>query len=243
MKSIPPIHKVKGYGTGNIYIIDAGEELVLVDSGIPQDYMLVVDRIKSLGRSPVEVGHIILTHFHMDHAGSAAAFKRLSHAAVYAHEAEVGYLRGDEQISSVYSRGVVGSLVSLIPAAAAGIARVPAVEVDVACSDGQVIDVLGGMRVIHSPGHTPGSASFFWEEQGVLFTGDCMINTYHVLTLPTNGFSVDFEQAAGSICKVVDEVEDEDVRLICTGHGPFVEDYADEKLLKVRGKMMRRGKA
>jgi glyoxylase-like metal-dependent hydrolase (beta-lactamase superfamily II) len=243
LKSIPPIHKVKGYGTGNIYIIEADEELVLVDTGVPQDYMLVVDRIKSLGRSPVEVGHIILTHFHLDHAGSAAAFKRLSHARVYAHEADVPYLQGDKHISSVYARGAIGTLVSLVPVAAARIARVPTVEVDVACSDGEVIDVLGGMRVIHAPGHTPGSSAFFWEEQGVLFTGDSIINTYHFLSLPTNGFSVDFDQAARSICKVVDEVEDEDVRLLCAGHGPFVEDYADEKLLKVRGKMMRKGQA
>ena len=243
MKSIPPIHKVKGYGTGNIYIIEGAEELVLVDTGVPQDYMLVVDRIKSLGRSPVEVGHIILTHFHLDHAGSAAAFRRLSHAKVYAHEDDVPYIQGDRKISSVYPRGVIGKLVSMVPIAAARIARVPEVTVDVPCSDGQVIDVLGGMRVIHAPGHTPGSAAFFWEEQGVLFTGDSIINTYHFLSLPTNGFSVDFDQAAGSICKVVDEVEDEDVRLVCAGHGPFVEDYADEKLLRVRGKMMRRDKA
>ena len=243
MKSIPPVHQVKGYGTGNIYIIDGGEELVLVDCGVPQDYGLVVDRIKSLGRSPVEVGHIVLTHFHLDHAGSAAAFKRLSHAAVYAHEDDAPVLQGDKQISSVYPRGAIGKAVSLVPAAAATIARVPTVAVDVACKDGQVIDVLGGMRVIHAPGHTPGSAVYFWPEQGVLFTGDAIINTYHFLTLPTNGFSVDFDQAAGSICKVVDEVEGEDVRLLCTGHGPMVDDCPQEKLLKVRGKMMRRAKA
>lgn len=77
----------------------------------------------------------------------------------------------------------------------------------------------------------------------VLFTGDSIINTYHFLSLPTNGFSVDFDQAARSICKVVDEVEDEDVRLVCTGHGPFVDEGAGEELLKVRGKMMRKGQA
>jgi glyoxylase-like metal-dependent hydrolase (beta-lactamase superfamily II) len=242
MKSIPPVYRIKGYGTGNTYIVEGGEGLVIIDTGVPRDYMLIVDRIKSMGRSPVEVSDILLTHFHLDHAGSAAAFKRLSHAKVYAHAAEVPFLQGDESMSSVYRRGVVGTAISLIPAAASIIARVPPVDVDVPCEDGQVIDVLGGIRVIHAPGHTPGSAVYFWEEKGILFTGDAMINTYHVLTLPTNGFSVDFDQAARSIAKVVDSVEDEGVWLLCTGHGPMVDEYAEEKLLKVRGKMMKHGR-
>lgn len=243
MESCAPIEKVKGYGSGNIYIVQSDDEIVLVDTGIPQDYRLIVDRIKSLGRSPVEVSAILLTHFHMDHSGSAAAFKRLSHASVYAHAADVPYIQGDETISSVYPRGVVGKSLSIVPAAATMIARVPAVEVDVPCEDGQVIPVLGGMRVIHAPGHTPGSAAWFWAERGILFTGDCIINTYHFLTLPTNGFSVDFPQAARSICKVVDEVEDQGVWMICTGHGPIVDDYAEEKLQKVRGRMIKKGNA
>ena len=108
MKSIPPVNKVTGYGTGNVYIIEDEDELVLIDTGVPQDYMLLVDRIKSLGRSPVEVAHIFLTHFHVDHAGSAAAFRRLSHCSVYAHEADVPFIQGDDSISSSTRRACWG---------------------------------------------------------------------------------------------------------------------------------------
>lgn len=242
MKSVPPVNVVKGYGTGNIYIIDAGEELVLIDTGVPQDYKMLVDRIKSMGRSPVEVGHIIISHFHVDHAGSAAAFKRLSHASVYAHADDVPYIQGDDSISSIYKKGVLGRAASMVPATAATVTRVPPVEVDVACADGDIIPVLGGLRVIHCPGHTPGTAAFYWEEKGILFTGDSIINTYHFLTLPTIGFSVDFDQAHQSVCKLVDEVEDEGVWMVACGHGPLVTDYAKEKLLKLRGKLMLKGK-
>jgi glyoxylase-like metal-dependent hydrolase (beta-lactamase superfamily II) len=243
MKTITPVNKVTGYGTGNVYIIETDDELVLIDTGVPQDYMLLVDRIKSLGRSPVEVGHILLSHFHVDHAGSAAAFKRLSHAKVYAHADDVPYIQGDDSISSIYPKGVIGRAASLLPIAAAALTRVPPVEVDLACADGEVIPILGGLRVIHAPGHTPGSVAFFWEEEGILFTGDSIINTYHFLTLPTVGFSVDFDEAARSICKLVDTVEDEGVRMVCCGHGPMVDDYPKEKLLKLRGDLMRKGKA
>ena len=243
MKTITPVNKVTGYGTGNVYIIETDDELVLIDTGVPQDYRLLVDRIKSLGRSPVEVGHILLSHFHVDHAGSAAAFKRLSHAKVYAHADDVPYIQGDDSISSIYPKGVIGRAASLLPIAAAALTRVPPVEVDVACADGEVIPILGGLRVIHAPGHTPGSVAFFWEEEGILFTGDSIINTYHFLTLPTIGFSVDFDEAARSICKLVDTVEDEGVRMVCCGHGPMVDDYPKEKLLKLHGDLMRKGKA
>ncbi|MFH1151152.1 MAG: MBL fold metallo-hydrolase [Actinomycetota bacterium] len=242
MKSIPPVHKVFGYLTGNIYIIEADDELVLIDAGAPQDYMLVVDRIKSLGRSPVEVSHILLTHFHVDHAGSAAALRRVSRAKVVAHADEVPYLQGDDSVSSVYKKGVLGRAASLLPRGAAAATRVPPVEVDVACADGEVLDVLGGMRVFHTPGHTPGQACYLWEEKGILFTGDTIINTYRTFTLPTIGFSCDFDQAAASAAKVVDAVEEEDVWLVCAGHGPMVDADAMQKLLKFRGKLIRKGK-
>lgn len=234
------VEKIKGLGTGNIYVVCTDEEIVLVDTGIPQDRRLVADRIRRLGRSPAEVSAILLTHFHFDHAGSAAALKRLSGANVYAHEADVPYIQGDETISSVYARGVIGKGLSAVQPAVRKIVKVPPVEVDVPLRDGQLIDVLGGIEVIHAPGHTPGSAAFLWPEQGVLFSGDCMINTYHFLTPPTNGFSVDFDETARSIRKVVDEVDGRQVRMVCPGHGPVVSERAPEKLRKVRGRVLPR---
>jgi len=242
MKSIPPIHKLTGYLTGNIYIIE-DEELTLVDTGIPRDYNLVVDRIKSLGRSPVEVGHILLTHFHVDHAGSAAGLKRLSTAKVYAHEAETPCLEGTEEVSSVYRLGVLGRAASLFPTKSAKATMVPPVEVDVSAADGEVLPLLGGIRVIHTPGHTPGSACYLWEEKGILFTGDTIIDSYRFFTLPTIGFSCDYDEAAESACKVVDAVEDGDVWLVCPGHGPFVDKYAKERLQRFRGRLMKRDRS
>jgi glyoxylase-like metal-dependent hydrolase (beta-lactamase superfamily II) len=242
MKSIPPVHMMTGYMTGNIYIIEGEDELVLVDAGVEYDYKLIVDRIKSLGRSPVEISHILLTHFHVDHAGAAAALKRLSGARVVAYETEVPFIQGKQHVSSVYKMGVLGRAVSLVPKAAATFTRVPAVDVDVPLKNGEELPVLGGFELMAAPGHTPGTSCYFWREKGILFSGDAIINTYHRFTLPTIGFSYDFDEAARSACRVVDVMEDEDVWLVCTGHGPMVDDRAKEKLLKFRGKLMKKGK-
>ena len=242
MNSIPPVHKVIGYLTGNVYIIEDEEELVLVDTGAPFDYALLVDRIKSLGRSPVEIGHILLTHFHADHAGAAAAFRRLSHARVYAHREEAPFLEGKDTVSSIYKLGVLGRLASLVPQTSERFTRVPPVDVDVALEDGQIIPVVGGIKAIHTPGHTPGQTCYFWPEKGILFTGDAIINSYRFFTLPTVGFSCDYSQAADSACRLVDSLEEEDFWLVCAGHGPMVSEYAKEKLLRFRGRLIRRHK-
>lgn len=225
---------------GNIYVVEDGDELVVIDTGISRDYRMLVDAIKSMGRSPVEVGHILLTHFHADHTGSAAALKRLSRARVYAHKNDVPFIEGTSTMSSIYRKGILGRIVSLAPAAARSLSSVIPVDVDEPLKDRQTIDLLGGLKVIHAPGHTPGSACFFWESEGILFTGDAIINRYLFFTLPTIGFSWDFDQAAASARKVVDRVEDDSVRLVCPGHGAMVEDYAKDKLFRFRGRMIRR---
>ena len=43
-------------------------------------------------------------------------------------------------------------------------------------TDGQVLPVAGGLRVVHTPGHSPGHASYLHEQTGVLITGDAIFN-------------------------------------------------------------------
>ncbi len=242
MKSIPPVHKITGYMTGNIYIVEGEDELVMVDAGVERDYKLIVDGIKSLGRSPVEISYILLSHFHVDHAGTAAAMKRLSGAKVVSCETEAPFLQGKEYVSSVYKMGVLGRAVSLVPKAAATFTKVPKVDVDITMKASEVLPVLGGFEMMPAPGHTPGTCCYYWREKGILFTGDAIINTYRHFTLPTIGFSYDFDEAARSACAIVDRMEDEELKLACTGHGPMVEN-PKEKLLKFRGTLMKKGKS
>jgi len=242
MKSIPPVHKITGLLTSNIYVIEDKDEIVLFDAGIPQDYRLIVDAIKSLGRSPVEISHILLTHFHPDHSGSAAALRRLSHAKVYAHEDDAKIIEGSESASMVYARGIIGRAVSLVPRVVSAFGRFPRVEVDVKVRDEEHLDILGGIRVIQAPGHTPGSVAYYWEERGILFSGDAIINSYRFFTLPTPGFSTSMEEARDSACKIVDIVEKGGIWLFCPGHGPMVDERTLERLQAFRGRILRKQK-
>ena len=233
------LHRMKGLMTGNVYIIESGE-VVLVDAGGPQDHRLVARKLRSFGRSLEDVGHILITHFHVDHAGAAAALKEASGATVYAHAGDAPILQGDEAVPSVYRRGAVGKAASSVPGVSERIASVPPVGVDVWLEDGDVVPVLGGVRLIHAPGHTPGNSCYLWEREGILFSGDAIINTFHFFTLPTNGFSCDFGLAARSACGVVDRVVMERLEAVCPGHGPTVDSDPLEKLVRFKKRTERR---
>ena len=51
-----------------------------------------------------------------------------------------------------------------------------ATPVDEVLVDGQLLDVAGGLRVLHTPGHSPGHISLLHEPTGVLITGDAIWN-------------------------------------------------------------------
>src|SRR5947208_12128312 len=50
----------------------------------------------------------------------------------------------------------------------------PVAELD-KLADGEVLDVPGAPRVVHAPGHTPGSCALFLEDRSLLFSGDALV--------------------------------------------------------------------
>ncbi|MHB8894085.1 MAG: MBL fold metallo-hydrolase [Candidatus Geothermincolia bacterium] len=243
MKNPDGIKKILGNLSNNIYLVEQGDELVVVDPGMPSDLRRLVDRIKSLGRSPGDVTSIVLTHFHVDHAGSAAALKEMCGATLYAHVEDVPYLQGEKYMPSVFKAGIQGRALMVLPKTVERYSRVPPVEVDVPFSDGDVLPVLGGLDVYHAPGHTPGSSCFLWRDRAVLFTGDAIQNLYFVLTLPEPGFSWDVELAGRSAGALIEALADEDYRVVCAGHGPVLRGSACEKMARFDASLRKRGKA
>lgn len=243
MKQIDGITKILGRLSNNIFVVESGDELVIVDPGMPSDLRRLVRRIESAGRSPREVTAIVLTHFHVDHAGCAGALKALSGARVFAHVEDAPYLQGEKAMPSVFKAGVQGRALMVFPKTVEKYSRVPLVDVDVAFSDGDVLPVLGGLDVYHAPGHTPGSSCFLWRDRAVLFTGDAIQNLYLLLTLPEAGFSWDVSLAGRSAGAVADALADEDYRVICAGHGPVVRSSAHEKMSRFGAGLRKRGKA
>jgi glyoxylase-like metal-dependent hydrolase (beta-lactamase superfamily II) len=95
-------------------------------------------------------------------------------------------------------------------------------RVDELLSDGQVLPVLGGLRVVETPGHTPGHVSFFAPAAGVLFVGDSLVAEATGLRGSTGMNTWDQAKADESVRKQAAL----GARLVCPGHGPVVPDAA-----------------
>ncbi len=148
---------VLGELANNVYLIGDGENLMVVDPSCNAEAILkVLD-----GRVP---DAIVLTHGHYDHVGAAADLRAATGASVIASAVDAHRIE-DGCVSSSTGK------------------KVPACTIDVAVSDGDVVQV-GNMawKVMLTPGHTPGSMCLFVdpsfgvrpEGRPVLVSGDTL---------------------------------------------------------------------
>jgi len=80
-------------GRANAYLIEGEDGLTLVDADFPDKEAAVFATPRELGRSPDQLKHLILTHEHPDHIGSAAAIVRNTGARTYTHPLDIPLLK------------------------------------------------------------------------------------------------------------------------------------------------------
>jgi glyoxylase-like metal-dependent hydrolase (beta-lactamase superfamily II) len=140
----------------------------MIDAGPAGSGPAIAAALQRIGLAVTDVSRLVLTHFHDDHAGSAAEVAAWG-AEVVAHAADAPIIRGDETGPppnlTEFERDLHASVASGLPPA-------PAVGVDREVRDGDVLDFAGGAHVISTPGHTDGSIALHLAEHRVLITGD-----------------------------------------------------------------------
>jgi glyoxylase-like metal-dependent hydrolase (beta-lactamase superfamily II) len=166
-------------GVCNFYLVGQDGKLVLVDAGAPADWDLLVRTLPTLGRGLEDVDAVLITHAHSDHTGFAERARTSAHAPVWVHQDDADVAKGasprknDGKLSAYLLRAeFYRTAFSLLRRGAFRI--VPIVGVST-FAHGETIDVPGGPRVVHAPGHTPGSAALLFEGRRVLLTGDVLV--------------------------------------------------------------------
>ena len=211
-------------GNANAYLLDAGPELVLIDAGFPGKAPLVLDAIRQLGRSPKDLGHLVLTHGHPDHIGSAAALVRETGATTYLHAADVPLAEtgGPFRPMSAAPSLMLKLVFRLVwhPNE-----TVEPFRIDRHLVDGETLPLAGGLRVVHLPGHCAGQVAFLWQESRLLIAGDVCMNIVG-LGDPV-GFE-DVEEGRRSQRKLAGL----DAEAACFGHGRPIVSGATERLRK-----------
>jgi glyoxylase-like metal-dependent hydrolase (beta-lactamase superfamily II) len=173
----PGVVRIPTVGASRInsfaFVEDDGS-VTLVDCGLKRAPERIVAGLAAVGRHPGDVTRIVLTHAHNDHAAGAAEMVARTGAPVAVHEADAGYVEAGQHAPFDQSL-LAGRVMSRI--AGAGF---PPVAVGERLTDGQLLDVAGGLRIVATPGHTPGHVSLLHEPTATLITGDALFNMRHL---------------------------------------------------------------
>jgi hydroxyacylglutathione hydrolase len=156
---------------GHIYALESDGEIALIDVGTGLDTGAVLGHLRDGGLDPGSLRHLVVTHYHGDHAGGLAAWRRLAPAAAtYAgRDGAAAIAAGDERTTGL----AAGRAAGIYPADY----RYEPCPIDVALDDGAAIAV-GKLRVlaVATPGHCRGHMSFLLAtpDRVFLFSGDAV---------------------------------------------------------------------
>ncbi|MBR7107545.1 MAG: MBL fold metallo-hydrolase [Lentisphaeria bacterium] len=138
-----------GSRPASTHIIDTGSGLILIDSGYQERLYLVINSIWKCGFSPYDIKYIIHSHGHIDHAAATRALVELTGAKTFIGEADCGIVDGSRPDLTWERELNIAPPAPFVP--------------DVLLRDGDKI-TLGNTEIdcVATPGHTPGTFSFFW---------------------------------------------------------------------------------
>jgi glyoxylase-like metal-dependent hydrolase (beta-lactamase superfamily II) len=170
-------HQLTRLGLVNCYLVRESDSFTLIDTGIPGSAKMMIDAARAIASEPI--ARLLLTHAHGDHIGSLDAL------ATALGSTPASKLAGDPggELQVAIGRREA----RLLPKKPAqdrsidpGEAQCPMkggfsgamTKPTHLLSDGEL---YGSLRVVASPGHTPGHLAYFDERDGTLYAGDSLV--------------------------------------------------------------------
>lgn len=213
MEIVPGVHALRVIGAKAHLVVE--DEITLIDAGHRGSGRLVERYLARIGRSSRDITRIVCTHGHPDHIGGVAEIAAASGAMIHIHPSDAARLRIGWR--DVIANPVPGHVLAYLTRPLAD--PRPLLH-------GDVLPVLGGLRVVHTPGHTPGSVCFYAPAARLLFTGDVLQLRNGRLAPPHQVFSDDLAEARRSL----ERLAELDVDTICFAHYPPLRGGANAAL-------------
>jgi glyoxylase-like metal-dependent hydrolase (beta-lactamase superfamily II) len=218
MEIIPNVHLIPKT-VANPYLLIDPDGLTLIDAGLPGSHKKILRYMAGLGYSPKDLKRILITHSDFDHVGGLAALKKATGARVYASPVEAQAMAEGRASRPVKPRRL---MLKILFALMAGFFKPARIQADELLSDGQILPLLGGLRVVETLGHTPGHISLFAPSLGILFCGDSIVSGDDGLHGSSGANNWDQAKSDESVRKQAAL----GARILCSGHGPVVLDAA-----------------
>ncbi len=211
--------KVIGLDFVNAFLLKVEDGYILIDTGLPGHWEKLEKELLSAGCLPDNLKLVVITHGDADHSGNALRLREKYGIRIAMHPGDVSQVENGAILKRrvrpfVYR--VVFALMMLKRKLHKDQAGFPKFRPDILLADGQSLEDYGSSaKVIHVPGHTPGSIGIV-TAKGDLFAGD----TYTNRRKPDAAMIVENpQQLENSLAKL----EKMNIRTVYPGHGePFL---------------------
>ena len=234
MQLAPSVHRL-GERMVGVYLIEESGSVTIVDAGVPAYFNELPRELAAMGRTLDDVTALVLTHGHSDHIGFAERLRTEQGVPVSVHELDAALARGevDNPAPGTGERKLSSLMGFLLWSARRGALRLKNLTEVSTFGDGATLDVPGALRVITTPGHTPGSVALHAPAHDTLFAGDTF-STYSVVRGVSGPqiapFSADPDEALASLS----QLQDIEAGWVLPGHGDAWTDGVESAVAAVR---------
>lgn len=235
----PGIHRL-GSSHHNFYVVTEGGKATVIDAGCSKEWPKLVAGLESIGLAPTDVEAIVVTHAHADHIGFGREAQD-NGLRVKVHEDEetraLGTYEGKAAIG-IHQMPLwrISTWRFSIALMREGVMKQPLLESVETFRSGEILDLPGRPKVIHTPGHTEGHCSFLVGT--TLFSGDAIAmqdlfgrETATPQVMP-DAFHNDLEQMWASL----DVIAGIDAERVFPGHGQPFEGTPSEMVEMVKAR-------